>query len=55
MRGASRGAAFDGSRVFTEHEWTLTRSTADGVPPDLCNEPVQTFQAFTGDIGRMAD
>ena len=26
-----------------------------GVPPDLCDEPVQTFQAFTGDIERMAD
>ncbi len=26
-----------------------------GVPPDLCAEAVQTFQAFTGDIERMAD
>jgi transposase len=26
-----------------------------GVPPELCDEPVQTFQAFTGDIERMAD
>ena len=25
------------------------------VPPNLCDEPVQTFQAFTGDIERMAD
>ena len=25
------------------------------VPPDLCDEPVQTFEAFTGDIERMAD
>ena len=25
------------------------------VTPDLCGEPVQTFQAFTGDIERMAD
>lgn len=25
------------------------------VSPDLCEEPVQTFQAFTGDIERMAD
>jgi len=25
------------------------------VPSDLCGEPVQTFQAFTGDIERMAD
>jgi len=25
------------------------------VPPDLCDQPVQTFQAFTGDIERMAD
>jgi transposase len=25
------------------------------VPPDLCDEAVQTFQAFTGDIERMAD
>ena len=25
------------------------------VPPELCDEPVQTFQAFTGDIERMAD
>lgn len=24
------------------------------VPPDLCDEPVQTFNAFTGDIERMA-
>ena len=24
------------------------------VPPELSNEPVQTFQAFTGDITRMA-
>ena len=31
VKGTSRGAAFDGSRVFTEHEWTLIRSTADGV------------------------
>ncbi|MFT4506036.1 IS110 family transposase [Caballeronia sp. 15711] len=23
--------------------------------PDLCDEPVQTFQAFTGDLQRMAD
>lgn len=26
-----------------------------GVAPELCDEPVQTFQAFTGDIERMAD
>ena len=26
-----------------------------GVPPELCDQPVQTFQAFTGDIERMAD
>lgn len=25
------------------------------VPPELCDQPVQTFQAFTGDIERMAD
>lgn len=25
------------------------------VPPDLCDDAVQTFQAFTGDIERMAD
>jgi len=25
------------------------------VPPDLCDEPVQTFQAFTADLERMAD
>jgi transposase len=25
------------------------------VPPELCDEPVQSFQAFTGDIERMAD
>ena len=25
------------------------------VPPDLCGEPVQTFQAFTADLERMAD
>jgi transposase len=25
------------------------------VPPELCADPVQTFQAFTGDIERMAD
>lgn len=25
------------------------------VPPDLCAEPVQTFQAFTADLERMAD
>jgi transposase len=25
------------------------------VPPDLCDEPVQTFQAFTTDLERMAD
>ncbi len=25
------------------------------VPPDLCETPVQTFQAFTADIERMAD
>jgi transposase len=25
------------------------------VPQELCDEPVQTFQAFTGDIERMAD
>ncbi len=24
------------------------------VAPDLCEEPVQTFQAFTGDLERMA-
>ena len=26
-----------------------------GVAPELCDESVQTFQAFTGDIERMAD
>ena len=26
-----------------------------GVAPELCDQPVQTFQAFTGDIERMAD
>jgi transposase len=26
-----------------------------GVPPELCDQSVQTFQAFTGDIERMAD
>ena len=26
-----------------------------GVSPELCDQPVQTFQAFTGDIERMAD
>lgn len=26
-----------------------------GVAPELCEEAVQTFQAFTGDIERMAD
>lgn len=25
------------------------------VSPDLCDEPVQTFQAFTADLQRMAD
>jgi len=25
------------------------------VPPECCDQPVQTFQAFTGDIERMAD
>jgi len=25
------------------------------VSPDLCDEPVQTFQAFTSDLQRMAD
>src|SRR6516225_3168211 len=25
------------------------------VPPELCDEPVQTFQAFTSDLERMAD
>ena len=25
------------------------------MPPDLCGEPVQTFQAFTGYIERLAD
>ena len=25
------------------------------VPADLCGEPIQTFQAFTGDIDRMAN
>ncbi|WP_454743552.1 IS110 family transposase [Cupriavidus necator] len=24
-------------------------------PPELCDQPVQTFQAFTGDLERMAD
>lgn len=31
------------------------RSHVVGVPPDLCDEPVQTFQAFIGDIERIAD
>ena len=26
-----------------------------GVPPELCEQSVQTFQAFTGEIERMAD
>ena len=25
------------------------------VPPDMCDEPIQTFQAFTADLERMAD
>jgi hypothetical protein len=25
------------------------------VSPELCDEPVQTFQAFTGDLQRLAD
>ena len=25
------------------------------ISPDLCDQPVQTFQAFTGDLERMAD
>ncbi|MDP9606094.1 UNVERIFIED_ORG: site-specific recombinase XerD [Variovorax paradoxus] len=31
VKGAGQGGAFDGSRVFTEHEWSLIRSTADGI------------------------
>ncbi|SCK11118.1 Site-specific recombinase XerD [Variovorax sp. HW608] len=31
VKGAQRGGAFDSSRVFTEHEWTLIRSCADGI------------------------
>ena len=31
VKGTSRGGALDASRVFTEHEWTLIRSTADGI------------------------
>ena len=39
----SRAAAIDiGSRFHVV-----------AVPPDLCDEPVQTFQAFTGDLHRM--
>lgn len=31
VKGTQRGGAFDSSRVFTEHEWTLIRSSADGI------------------------
>jgi len=31
VKGAGRSGAFDGSRVFTEHDWTLIRTTADGI------------------------
>ncbi|WP_431273196.1 phage integrase family protein [Variovorax ureilyticus] len=31
VKGAQRGVAFDSSRVFTEHEWSLIRSSADGI------------------------
>jgi len=31
VKGTSRATAFDASRGFTEHEWTLIRSTADGI------------------------
>jgi transposase len=32
-----------------------SRSHVVAVSPDLCDEPVQTFQAFTGDLQRMAN
>ena len=32
-----------------------SRIQVAAVPPELCDEPVQTFQSFTGDIERMAD
>ena len=31
------------------------RMQVAAVPPELCETPVQTFQAFTADIERMAD
>lgn len=31
VKGTGRGAALDASRGFTEHEWTLIRSAADGI------------------------
>jgi len=32
-----------------------SRIQVAAVPPELCDEPVQTFQSFTADIERMAD
>lgn len=32
-----------------------SRIQVAAVPPELSDEPVQTFQSFTGDIERMAD
>jgi len=32
-----------------------SRIQVAAVPPELCDEPVQTFQSFTSDIERMAD
>lgn len=34
---------------------TGSRIQVAAVPPELSNDPVQTFQSFTGDIERMAD
>ena len=31
VEGTGRGGALDASRVFREQEWTLIRSTADGI------------------------
>lgn len=54
----SRQSKTEGLPVLNERAAGIdigARIQVAAVPPELCDEPVRTFQAFTADIERMAD
>ena len=55
---SKRPARSAGLPVINEYAAAIdigARFHVAAVAPDLCEQPVQTFQAFTGDTERMAD